>query len=131
MKVIYSKLNETEPQITMEPETDLNEIASPEEIEELHTNKKLHHIIEKNCMLCNLKLTDCSYDYSRDLSDVEFEFHIQGELESLKEFFMETYVSIRNPNLAVKTMHGLVYGDNGESNYIVDFNMIPEASAQH
>ena len=130
MKLIYSNLNESEPQIKMEPEIDLNAHASKQDEEEIKVINDIHHIFEVYAEAFHIKLTECSYEFHNDDSyKLEFEISVQGDSKFASMMLIAAHSEIvRNCEFPLHAVYGRVHVEDRNHNSCIVFNAVPESS---
>lgn len=130
MKLIYSNLNESEPQIKMEPEIDLNAHASKQDEEEIKVINDIHHIFEVYAEAFHIKLTECIYElHNEDSYQIEFDISVHGDSKFASMMLIAAHSEIvRNSKIPLYAVYGRVHVEGKNHSSCLVFNAVPESS---
>ncbi len=128
MKLIYSKLNESEPQIEMESKISLNTQASEKDEEEIKMINEVHHIIEVHAKAFHLILKECSYELKTDNSKkIEFNLNVEGNPDLATMMMISAHASIiKCKNIQLDAFYGTIHISHEGSVSCLVFNAVPE-----
>ena len=127
MKLIYSNLNENEPQIEMDTKTSPDTQASQKDEAEIKIINAIHHIIEIYADAFHLKLNECSYDLKcEDSLKIEFKISVEGNPNFAAMMIIAAHGAvIRSTDSAVTDFYGTIHISHEDSNSCLVFNAVP------
>lgn len=127
MKLIYSKLNESEPQIEMETKTNLNAQADNKDEEEIKMINDIHHIIEVHAKAFHLILNECSYELQTSGSKkIEFKLNVEGNPHLVTMMMIAAHAAImKSIGIQLDAFYGTIHISHEGSNSFLVFNAVP------